>query len=296
MNIQSMTGFARVEASDERASWVWELRSVNGKTLDLRFRLPSGLDRLETSLKAAISQSIQRGNIQISLQYGESPRMPVPSLNREALDAAVAIVDEVAGRLGETSGRLEAVLGMRGVIEIEDKPEDEGDLAAHQQRLLQSFVDGVGELAAMRLNEGGKITEFLLAHVAEIDRLTTAVKADPSRSADAIRARLGEQVNRLMETGGGRFDEDRLYQEAAMLATRADLQEEIERLESHISAAGTLLQGDGAIGRKLDFLAQEFNRECNTICSKSNAAGVTRLGLEMKVVIDQFREQIQNIQ
>lgn len=294
MNIQSMTGFARTEAGDGQANWIWEIRSVNGKGLDTRFRLPGMLDRLEPTLRRIVQATIARGSVQVALHYDGGFSRSVPVLNDQALEAAIDIVDTIAERTGSGDGKLAAILAMKGVVEQAEPPEPETVIGERDRQLTESFKETVAQLVAMREAEGGKIAAVLAAQIDSLEKLADALKMEPSRSAEVIAERLREQVARLVDQSG--IDQDRLYQEAAILATKADLQEEIDRIESHVTAARDLLSSGGVVGRKLDFLAQEFNRESNTICSKSNAAPVTRIGLEMKVLIDQFREQVQNIQ
>lgn len=293
--IQSMTGFASASGSTEAADWIWELRSVNGKGLDLRLRLPPGHDHLEARLKELAAAQLKRGNIQASLQLDHKGVSAVPALNEDAFDAAVAMVRKAAQRSNMPMPGLDAVLAIRGVVDFATPQTDEAAQEALEAAICDTFEEAVSALAKARASEGRSIAKVVAAHVDAIEAITQRVSADPSRTPEAIRARLAANVDALMDTGG-KFDSDRLHAEAAILATKADLQEEIDRLEAHIAAARDLLGSDGAIGRRLDFLAQEFNRECNTICSKSNAPAVTAAGLEMKVVIDQFREQIQNLQ
>ena len=293
--IQSMTGFARSETSAANAKWVWELRSVNGKALDVRFRLPSGMDQLEQGFREVAARHLQRGNIQASLQIEQLEGDAVPTLNDAAFDAALTIARRAAQIADLPMPAIDSILNFKGVVEYAVPSLDEAAATALNTELLASFENAIELLAAARAAEGTAIARVVSDQIERIESITGTVKGDPSRSADAIRERLAGNVARLMESSAP-LDDQRLYQEAAILATKADLQEEIDRLEAHIAAARALLASDGAIGRKLDFLAQEFNRECNTICSKSNASTVTAAGLEMKVVIDQFREQIQNLQ
>lgn len=293
--IQSMTGFARAEQSHETASWVWELRSVNGKSLDLRFRLPSGFERFEQRLKEVAAKHVQRGNIQVSLQLEQLAGGAVPTLNEAAFDAAVAICKKAAQRADLPMPGLEGILSLKGVVEYVAQEDDIETLEALGEALVSGFEEVVQSLATARRNEGEAIAKVVNAQVDRIAGYTQSVKNDPSRTTAAIRERLAANVASLLESVDT-LDSQRLYQEAAILATKADLQEEIDRLEAHVEAARKLIASGEPVGRKLDFLAQEFNRECNTICSKSNAPSVTAAGLEMKVVIDQFREQIQNIQ
>ena len=295
MTLQSMTGFARSQGGFGETNWIWELRSVNGKALDMRFRLPAGMEALETQLREALSARILRGNIQVSLQMEEGGTPVLPVLNEEALAAAGEIMRKVTEHTGLPPASTDALLAIRGVVEYREAPLDPAEAEARGKVMLGSFGEAVAALESARLQEGAAIGQVLAGQIDEIERLTRAVAEDPSRSAANIRERLSGQLARLLEAASG-LDEQRLHQEAAMLATKADLQEEIDRLTAHIASARALLAEGGAVGRKLDFLCQEFNRECNTICSKSNAVAVTGYGLEMKVVIDRFREQVQNIQ
>lgn len=296
MALQSMTGFARTEGRTEGVSgrWVWELRSVNARGLDIRLRLPPGVDAIEIDCRKAIGARIARGNIQASLRHERDDVTDAPVVNRKLLETVLNEVESLRVRLGSPPPAAEAILAIRGVMDVATPEDDEAAVADRDRSILAGLEMAIGELLDARTAEGDKIVEVLMGHVGEIARLTEAVETDLSRSPDAIRERLAGQLAQIGEDAG--FDRERLYQEAAMLATRADLREEIDRLKAHVSAGFELLASEGPAGRKLDFLAQEFNRESNTICSKSNAASVTRLGLEMKVVIDQFREQVQNLE
>ena len=295
MALQSMTGFGRSQGGFDETGWIWELRAVNGKALDVRFRLPAGMEAIEAQLREALSARILRGNVQVSLQMEEGGASVLPVLNEEALKAAEKIVARVSEKTGMPPAGMDALLAIRGVVEYREATADPAAADARHEALLKSFAGAVAALEKARLQEGAAIGGVLAGQIDEIERLTLAVAGDPSRSAENIRERLAAQLARLMEAASS-LDEQRLHQEAALLATKADLQEEIDRLIAHIASARALLAEGGAVGRKLDFLCQEFNRECNTICSKSNAVAVTSFGLEMKVVIDRFREQVQNIQ
>lgn len=296
MALQSMTGFARTEGATDGipGRWVWELRSVNARGLDIRLRLPPGLDAIEIDCRKAIGARIARGNIQASLRHERDDAVDAPVVNRQVLKAVLNEIETLRMRLGSPPPAAEAILAIRGVMDVATPAEDETAVADRNRSVLAGLEMAIGELLDARTVEGDKIVGVLTDQVGAIARLTEAVESDPSRSPEAIRERLAAQLAQIAEDAN--FDRDRLYQEAAMLATRADLREEIDRLKAHVGAAFELLSGEGPAGRKLDFLAQEFNRKSNTICSKSNAASVTRLGLEMKVVIDQFREQVQNLE
>lgn len=295
MAIQSMTGFARHEGEAPGCRYVWELRSVNGKGLDLRLRLPPGFEALEQPVRKAAAAELSRGNVQITLSVsGTAPAMEAV-VNETALEAVIELVNRLGERIDARKPALDGLLNIRGVLEFRDPELSDTDRTTRDEAVLAGFVAALGELTAMRLSEGAALNRVLRDQIDRIEAFTLAVEADPSRSPEAIRARLADQVSALMDTGAG-LDRDRLHMEAALIATKADLREEIDRLKAHVEAARTLIEGEGGAGRRLDFLAQEFNRETNTICSKSNAASVTAIGLDLKVLIDQFREQIQNLE
>ncbi|EJJ28023.1 YicC/YloC family endoribonuclease [Rhizobium sp. CF142] len=295
MALQSMTGFARREGTTGRWRWAWELRSVNGKGLDLRLRLPPGLERLETDVRRVAGENFSRGNLQatLSLTTGESQLEAV--LNRDAFAAVLAMRDKLEGLIDPAPLRLDTLLSIRGLVDFRETQDSEETVAARDSDILSGLAAALSDLRTMREQEGAALARVLLGHVTTIEALTSTIEADPSRSPQEIAIRLSAQVALLME-GAGALDRDRLHAEAALLATKADLREEIDRLKAHVAAARDLVTKGGPVGRKLDFLAQEFNRESNTICSKSNASAVTAAGIELKVVIDQFREQVQNLE
>lgn len=295
MNLQSMTGFARSEASEGRYRIVWELRSVNGKGLDLRMRLPSGFEQLEPEVRRLISDSFSRGNIQATLTVSLAETRLEAVVNREALAAVLELREELGDVIDPAPLRMDTLLGMRGIVEIREAGEDEGEASARDAAILVLLQEALFALKQMRLAEGSALAGVMTVHVARIAELTAVVEADPSRSPEEIGRRLSQQVAALVQDMGT-LDPARLHAEAALLAAKADLREEIDRLKAHVAATRELLHKGGPIGRRLDFLAQEFNRESNTICSKSNSAAVTAAGLELKVVIDQFREQVQNLE
>ncbi|MBB3568582.1 YicC/YloC family endoribonuclease [Rhizobium sp. BK491] len=295
MALQSMTGFARREGTSGRGRWAWELRSVNGKGLDVRLRLPPGLERLEADVRKSIADRLTRGNLQVNLSLSiEESRVEVV-VNQDALAAVLALRDQLAGIVDPAPLRLESLMAVRGLVEFKEAEENEDTVAARDADIMIGLEAALGDLSDMRRQEGDALGKVLLGHVATIEALTTTVERDPTRSPQQIAARLATQVSMLLDGSSG-LDRDRLHAEAALLATKADLREEIDRLKAHVAAARDLISKGGPVGRKLDFLAQEFNRESNTICSKSNAAAVTAAGIELKVVIDQFREQVQNLE
>lgn len=295
MTLQSMTGFARSEGTSGRYRWAWELRSVNGKGLDLRLRLPSGMEALETAFRDIASQSLSRGNIQAGLSLSASETKLEAVVNRDALDAVLALKQELGSAISDAPLSFDTLLSVRGLVEFREPVETEEVQSARNADIVAGFSAAVAALRSMREREGTSLYALLSTHIDRIEQLTSIINADPSRQPEHIRARLEAQIA-LIGDGTSGLDRERLYAEAALLATKADLREEIDRLTSHVSAARELLATGGPVGRKLDFLAQEFNRESNTICSKSNASAVTAAGIELKVVIDQFREQVQNLE
>ncbi|MDL2404523.1 YicC/YloC family endoribonuclease [Rhizobium calliandrae] len=295
MLLQSMTGFARREGSSGRSRWAWELRSVNGKGLDLRLRLPPGLERVETDVRKLITDRFSRGNLQVGLSLSVDESRVEAVVNQDALATVLALRGQLAGVIDPAPLRLDTLLAIRGLVEFKEAEEGEEALAARDSNIMAGLEAALVDLSDMRRREGQALGQILLGHVAVIETLTATVERDPSRSPQEIAARLATQVAMLLDGTSG-LDRDRLHAEAALIATRADLREEIDRLKAHVAAARDLIAKGGPVGRKLDFLAQEFNRESNTICSKSNAAAVTAAGIELKVVIDQFREQVQNLE
>ncbi|WP_333793393.1 YicC/YloC family endoribonuclease [Hyphomicrobium sp.] len=295
MTLQSMTGFARSDGALDGTAWHWELRSVNGRGLDIRLRLPPGFEALEPKVRDRIAKVMARGSVNAALSVQRSARMGDVRLNQVALDRVLAIASRLSAETGAEKPRIETLLGLKGVLDIVDEANDEETQTAEQAAMLEGLETALAGLAAARREEGARLKEVIGRQIDEIARLYGIVEAAPSRSVEAIRTRLAEQVARLMETGQT-LDPARLHQEAVLLATRADVEEELKRLRAHVEAARALLAEGGAIGRKLDFLAQEFNREANTLTSKAVDQEIARTGLALKVVIDQLREQVQNIE
>ncbi|MFK7902779.1 MAG: YicC/YloC family endoribonuclease [Nitratireductor sp.] len=296
MNLQSMTGYCYVEDKIAQLSWSWEIKSVNGKALDVRWKLPSGLDFLESELKAILSKKILRGNLQINLTLEDQATEKLPVLNENVLNSVLQMVETLNTKTNLAPPSVGDILSFKGVVDYKAATlEDDDDVALRNQAFLRSFEKAVSELEQARSFEGAQVAKVLQEQVSKIESLKERITKDESRTSSAIKNALSEKLSKILEDNSD-LDPQRLHQEAAILATKADLQEELDRLDAHCVAARELLKSEGALGRKLDFLAQEFNRECNTICSKSIATNVTQAGLEMKVVIDQFREQIQNVQ
>ncbi|AEG52695.1 MULTISPECIES: YicC/YloC family endoribonuclease [Sinorhizobium] len=295
MPLQSMTGFARKEGSSGRYRWAWELRSVNGKGLDMRLRLPPGLERIEPDCRRLASQYFSRGNLQVGLSLSGTEASTEAVLNEEALAAVLKLRERLGDVIDRAPLKLDTLLSIRGIVDFREPEESENERAERDAEILAGLEGALADLRTMREEEGKALGQVLLAQVDRIEKLTAVVENDPSRSPQAIADRLAQQVSVIMANASG-IDRERLHAEVALLATKADLREELDRLGSHIAAARDLLTKGGPVGRKLDFLAQEFNRESNTICSKSNAAAVSAAGIELKVVIDQFREQVQNLE
>ncbi len=295
MPLQSMTGFARREGTSGRYRWAWELRSVNGKGLDLRLRLPTGTEHLEADVRKLVAECFSRGNMQVNLTVNTSEAGVETVVNQGALAAVLSLREQLCDVIDPAPLRLDTLLAIRGIVDFREPEEQEGERAARDGDLLAGLRLALADIAAMRETEGAALCRVLLDQIEKIAVLTGQIETDPSRSPQSIAARLAQQVALVLD-GGVTIDQDRLYGEVALLAAKADIREEIDRLRTHVAAARDLLKKGGPVGRKLDFLSQEFNRESNTICSKSNAATVTAAGIELKVVIDQFREQVQNLE
>lgn len=296
MMLQSMTGFARSEGTTGPYRWAWEFRSVNGKGLDIRPRLPQGLESLETEVRRLVTERLTRGNLQVALSLTVSENRVEAVLNRDALDAVLRLRDELGpGLIDPAPLRLDTLLSIRGLVDLREATDDEAAIAARDGDIVAGLERAVAALVDMRSSEGDALRRVLEDHITRIEELALQIEADPSRQPDEIGRRLENQLAAILDNTSG-LDRDRLHSEIALIATKADLREEIDRLKAHVIAARDLLAAGGPIGRKLDFLAQEFNRESNTICSKSNAVAVTSAGIELKVVIDQFREQVQNLE
>ena len=291
-----MTGFGRAEGAFGGHTWAWEVRSVNGRGLDLRLRLPPGSDALEPRLREAVAQRFSRGSINVSLQSQRETGGSEIRLNEAALQQVLQAAKAIGKATGnDTPPSAEALLAVKGVIEIVEPMEDEAAQNARRDAMIGSLEHALDDLMAARAAEGQRLAVVLTDQLAEVERLVTLIAQSPSRTPEAIAARLVEHVARI--TGAGTsLDPDRLHQEAILIATRADVEEELQRLKAHLAAARELIDSSGGVGRKLDFLVQEFNREANTLCSKANAADISRAGLAMKAVIDQMREQVQNIE
>jgi uncharacterized protein (TIGR00255 family) len=293
MTIASMTGFARQSGHAAPFRWAWEIKTVNSKGLDLRLRLPPGFDALDLPARAAIAKVVSRGACQVNLSIVRESVASAPRINRDLLAQLLELAATLPRPDNVGPATLDGLLALRGVIET-GEDEDEAALGGARAAILRGLEAALADLAAMRAAEGAALQQVFGARLDAIERLTRAADACPARKPDAVRERLRAAIQQLSELG--RFDETRLHQEAILLAAKADIREELDRLISHVAAARKLLAGGGAIGRRLDFLAQEFGRESNTLCAKSNDPALTAIGLDLKVEVEQLREQAQNIE
>jgi uncharacterized protein (TIGR00255 family) len=295
MTLQSMTGFSRATGTHPGNTFSWELKSVNGKGLEVRLRLPPGLERLEQPAKQAFQRRFSRGQFYAALNLTRQGAEAAPAVNEALLGSVAALAKRLEEEFGLAPARADGLLALRGVLEFTDPLASEEEAAAFDAAILAVLDEALGGLEMARLEEGAALGRLLLGHIDEIEALTLKAQANPSREPQAIRAKLAEQV-RLVLDAMPTLDESRLNMEAAFLATKADIREELDRLKTHVAAARSLLGAGGPVGRKLGFLSQEFIRESNTLCSKSNAVAVTAIGLELKAVVDRFREQVQNLE
>ncbi len=295
MALSSMTGFARSHGVCGSYSWTWEIKSVNGKGLDLRLRLPSGWDAIEAAVRPRAAERLTRGSIQAALTVERTGAAASVRVNTAVLDAVLAAARQLARRIEASPPTLDGLLALKGVIEISDAEESEEDRHDAEAAVNAGFAQAMAALADMRGHEGAALRKVLDARLDEIAALAERAELVPGRRPEAIRARLAEQVATLLAQSD-RFDPDRLHQEAILIATKADVREELDRLAAHVAQARLLIEQGGAVGRRLDFLAQELNREANTLCAKAGDVELTNIGLELKAAVEQFREQVQNVE
>ncbi|MDE0203452.1 MAG: YicC family protein [Rhodospirillaceae bacterium] len=289
-----MTGFARASGGDGAAGWSWEVKSVNGRALDIRCRMPQGMERLDPAVRSAVSARLRRGNVTVGLRLSQAPEAANLRVNKAWLDELIAFAAEYRGRADIAPPRLDGMLALRGVIETAESP-DNAESALDDGAVLETLDAALAELVRERQAEGAALATALMDRSEEIAALTQRAEALAPLRREMLGERLREQVAALIGAGST-VPEDRLATELALLAVKIDVTEEIDRLKSHYAAAERHLREGGAVGRKLDFLAQELNREANTLCSKSSDAALTEVGLALKAAIDQFREQAQNVE
>jgi len=295
MALSSMTGFARSHGVSGAYAWAWEIKSVNGKGLDLRLRLPPGWDAIEAGVRARAAEALARGSVQAGLTVERSGGAPVVRINTAVLDAVLASVRHLSRQIESSPPSLEGLLALKGVMEVSESEVSEDERRNAEAAVVKGFAEAIAALAEMRRHEGAALGQVLTTRLSEISTLAQRADRSPGRQPEAIRARLAEQIATLLDLSE-RFDPDRLHQEAILIATKADVREELDRLAAHVAQAQRLIAEGEAIGRRLDFLAQELNREANTLCAKANDLELTNIGLELKAAVEQFREQVQNVE
>jgi uncharacterized protein (TIGR00255 family) len=303
MALSSMTGFARGHGvaagggagAPAEYAWAWEIKSVNGKGLDLRLRLPPGWDAVEPAVRAKVAAALSRGTVHATLTVERQGKSPIVRVNEEVLAAVLAAMKALSERLDAERPRLDGILGIKGVVEVIDAEDAEGERRIAEAAVVAGFAAALDMLAETRRREGEALARVLQARLEEIAALLVRAEAAAARRPDAVKERIAEQVAALLQASD-RLDPDRLHQEAVLIAARADVREELDRLAAHVAQAQAVVRAGGPVGRRLDFLSQEFNRESNTLCAKANDLELTHIGLELKNVVEQFREQVQNLE
>ncbi len=295
MSIASMTGFAREAGITGPYQWAWEIKTVNGRGLEVRVRTPSGLDAVGEEARSQILKALTRGQGQLNLSLTKASSAPKLRVNQDVLQSLLTAIGDLTLPTNVQPASLDGLLSVRGVVELDDDAIDPGQDDALVQTLKEGISSLIDALKAARLSEGQALAVVLRQHLDVIARLVDEADAAPARKPEAIRARLEAQIEELLD-GKAALDPARLHQEAVLIAARADIREELDRLRAHVDAARGLLQEGGGVGRRLDFLSQEFGREANTLCAKANDVSLSRIGLDLKAVIEQFREQVQNVE
>lgn len=299
MTLKSMTGYASRDGALETDAathrWTWDIRSVNGKSLDMRLRVPPSFSELDQLTRKQLTQKLARGNIQAHLTLETSQNDDALIVNDDTLKAVLNVSKKLTADHGLAPISADGLFSIKGLIEIGIAKEQQEDRKTLIDALVADFIAALDALVGSRANEGAALLDILNKTLDEIEALALDAQNAPVRAPDAIRAKLEEQIN-LLSNGDHNLNQERLHQEALLLAAKADIKEEIDRLIAHVSAARDLIAKDEPVGRRLDFLAQEFNREANTLCSKANDIAITNIGLALKAAIDQFREQVQNVE
>ncbi|ALL13338.1 YicC/YloC family endoribonuclease [Caulobacter henricii] len=293
MALSGMTGFARVDGALGAWSWAVEARSVNGRNLETRFRGPPGFDSLDRVARDGAQARFQRGQLTVNVQGKRAEAVGQTQVSVETLERYLKAGGPYVATGMVVKPSLDGLLALRGVIEVREEDDDAETRAAVEQAMAASIVQALEALKLARQEEGTALTPVLNGQVDTIERLTTAAGAEAAGQPAVLKDRFARRMADLL---GEAASEDRIIQEAAALAVKADVREELDRLAGHVTAARTLLTGDAAAGRRLDFLSQEFMREANTLCSKSALSSLTTIGLELKATIEQFREQVQNVE
>ena len=294
--LASMTGFARVDGRTGDWSWSWEARSVNGKGLDIRLRMPPGFEAVEPPARQRAAQHLRRGNVTLNLTANRLQGAVSWKINAEALEQVLAFLPELRRRLPDAApSTLDGILSLRGILESAEDVQSVGPDDVLQAALVEGLERVLAALTGMRREEGARLSTLLASQLDHIEQLCGQAAGLAATQPTALRDRLLEQLRALLESSPP-LPEDRLVQEVALLATKADVREELDRLGAHVEAARALVAAREPVGRKLDFLCQEFNREANTLCSKSTLVPLTRVGLDLKAAVEQMREQVQNIE
>jgi len=291
-----MTGFARAEGATDTCTWGWEAKSVNGKGLDVRLRYPRGFDFIDAPTRDRVTKRFKRGNVSLNLDVNWTQARASVAVNEDVLAEILSAIPKIQDAVpGVQPPSVDGILALRGVLEQSDDEAGDEQNRALEAALLEGLDQLLDQLAEVRNDEGERMGGVLHDQLAVVESLSEEAGELAALQPDAIRKRLADQILTLVQDIAA-IDPDRLAQEAAIVMTKADVREELDRLSAHIEAARELLAQDGPVGRRLDFLCQEFNREANTLCSKSSDTELTRVGLELKAVIEQFREQVQNIE
>jgi len=288
-----MTGFARVEGAHGAWSWAVEARSVNGRNLETRFRGPPGFDSLDRVARDGAQARFQRGQLTVNVQGKRAEAVGQTQVSVETLERYLKAGGPYVATGMVTKPSLDGLLALRGVIEVREEDDDAETRAAVEAAMVASIAQALDALKLARLDEGIALTPVLNGQVDTIERLTTEAGAEAAGQPAVLKDRFARRMTELL---GEAAPEERIVQEAAAMAVKADVREELDRLAGHVGAARTLLTGEAAAGRRLDFLSQEFMREANTLCSKSALSSLTTIGLELKATIEQFREQVQNVE
>lgn len=293
MAVASMTGFARSQGHDDRCGWVWELKTVNNRGFDLRVRLAQGNDALEPAVRKAASESVKRGSMSIGLTVKRTAGAGAVRVNQDLLKQVLAVASDLEASGEIDRPRIDGLLALPGMVEAAD--DDEPEIETRHAAMIESFSNALDALVANRREEGKRLEPVLAGLLDTIAALSDEAAASAAMQPAALRDRFAQQIRDFLDSSQT-VSEERLAQEVALLASKADVREELDRLRAHVAAARDLLGEAGPIGRKLDFLCQEFNREVNTLCSKSSDIDLTRIGLALKAAVDQLREQVQNIE
>jgi uncharacterized protein (TIGR00255 family) len=295
MAVGSMTGFARAAGSGGTWRWTFELKTVNAKGLDIRLRMPPPFDRAEGEARTRLAKALARGTCFATLSAQREGATAAARIDLAALESIAVAARAAAVKVGLAPPTMDGLLALRGVLEAADIEDDEAAVNAACAGALASLDEAIAALTAARRTEGKALAALLSERLKAIAALVEAADANPARRPEAVRERLAQSVEALMTSSRG-LDENRLHQEAILLAAKADIREELDRLKTHVKAALTLIGEGGAIGRRLDFLAQELAREASTLCAKANDVSLTAQGLELRAQIEQFREQVQNVE